>query len=104
MPAWSQEDEQRLLQLVRETGLSQREIAQKIGRSEASIQARLIYLRKRVTETGKTSACDQTARRRPPKMNAVSAGASLGEEMQNPDANGTWKLSEGSYLIDRRSR
>ncbi|WP_246668094.1 MULTISPECIES: SANT/Myb-like DNA-binding domain-containing protein [Bradyrhizobium] len=39
MPAgssWSAEEEQKLLQLIRETGRTQSEIAQKLGRTEAS--------------------------------------------------------------------
>ncbi|MGX1350884.1 transcriptional regulator [Bradyrhizobium elkanii] len=50
MPAWSAADEQRLLQLVRETGLTQREIAQKLGRTEAAVSGRLILIRKRAAE------------------------------------------------------
>ncbi|WP_371817856.1 sigma factor-like helix-turn-helix DNA-binding protein [Bradyrhizobium sp. CCBAU 53421] len=41
MPVWSHEDEQRLLQLARETDLTQREIGQKLGRSEAAVNLRL---------------------------------------------------------------
>lgn len=50
MPAWSQQDEQRLLQLIRETGLTQREIAQKLGRTEAAVSARLTIIRRRLSE------------------------------------------------------
>ncbi|WP_338697679.1 SANT/Myb-like DNA-binding domain-containing protein [Bradyrhizobium sp. 26S5] len=50
MPAWSQEDEERLLQMVRDTGLTQREIAQKIGRTEAAVSARLTIIRKRAAQ------------------------------------------------------
>lgn len=51
MPAgqWSAEEEQKLLQLIRETGLTQREIAQKLGRTEAAVSARLAIIRKRST-------------------------------------------------------
>ncbi|MHC6158079.1 hypothetical protein ACVSQB_40875, partial [Bradyrhizobium elkanii] len=38
------------LQLVRETGLTQREIAQKLGRTEAAVSGRLILIRKRAAE------------------------------------------------------
>ncbi|WP_420965448.1 winged helix-turn-helix transcriptional regulator [Bradyrhizobium sp. B120] len=48
MPAWSAEEEQRLLQLIREGRLTQREIAQKIGRTEAALSARLTIIRKRI--------------------------------------------------------
>ncbi|MGN8544462.1 sigma factor-like helix-turn-helix DNA-binding protein [Bradyrhizobium sp. 13971] len=47
MPVWSREDEHRLLQLARETDLTQREIGQKLGRSESAINLRLAMLRKR---------------------------------------------------------
>ncbi|QHP66027.1 HTH domain-containing protein (plasmid) [Bradyrhizobium sp. LCT2] len=49
MPAksWSSEEEQQLLQLLRETSLTQREIAQKLGRTEAAVSARLTIARKR---------------------------------------------------------
>jgi transcriptional regulator len=50
MPAWSQEDEERLLQMVRDTGLTQREIAQKIGRTEAAVSARLTIIRKHAAQ------------------------------------------------------
>ncbi len=50
MPAWSAEEEQKLLQLIRETALTQREIAQKIGRTEAAVVARLTIIRRRSTE------------------------------------------------------
>lgn len=52
MPArlWSLEDDQRLLQLVRETHLTQREIARKIGRTEAAVSNRLTIIRRRVAE------------------------------------------------------
>ncbi|MBR0874821.1 hypothetical protein JQ633_31005 [Bradyrhizobium tropiciagri] len=50
MPAWSQEDEQRLLRMVRETALTQREIAQKLGRTEAAVSARLTIMRRRLAE------------------------------------------------------
>ncbi|QPF88434.1 hypothetical protein IC762_30475 [Bradyrhizobium genosp. L] len=47
---WSAEEEQRLLQLIRETGLTLREIAQKLGRTEAAVSGRLTVLRKRTAE------------------------------------------------------
>lgn len=50
MPAWSAEDEKRLLQLVRDTGLTQRQIAQKLGRSEAAVTIRLALIRRRIIE------------------------------------------------------
>lgn len=50
MPAWSQEDEQRLLQLLRSTNLTQREIAYKLGRTEAAVSARLTIIRRRSAE------------------------------------------------------
>lgn len=50
MAAWSAEDEQRLLQFVRETGLTQREIAQKMGRTEAAVSLRLALIRRRMIE------------------------------------------------------
>lgn len=50
MPVWPREDEERLLWMVRETELTQREIAQKLGRSEAAVSARLAIIRKRVAE------------------------------------------------------
>ncbi|MGY3447123.1 hypothetical protein [Bradyrhizobium sp. USDA 4473] len=64
MPAgsWSAKEEQKLLQLNRETSLTQREIAQKIGRTEAAVVARLSGLRKRVAEE-KRSACDDRTRK-----------------------------------------
>ena len=37
MPAWSREDEELLLRLISKTDLTQREIAQKIGRTEAAV-------------------------------------------------------------------
>ncbi|MCP1835312.1 transcriptional regulator [Bradyrhizobium sp. USDA 4532] len=51
MPAgsWSAEEEQELLRLIRETALTQREIAQKLGRTEAAVSARLTIIRKRTT-------------------------------------------------------
>ncbi|MGY3527727.1 SANT/Myb-like DNA-binding domain-containing protein [Bradyrhizobium sp. USDA 4452] len=48
--SWSAEEEQQLLQLIRETGLTQREIAHKMGRTEAAVSARLTIIRKRVVE------------------------------------------------------
>ncbi|MCP1913442.1 MULTISPECIES: sigma factor-like helix-turn-helix DNA-binding protein [Bradyrhizobium] len=48
MPAWAEEEEQRLLQMIRETELTQREIAQKLGRTEAAVSARLTIMRKRL--------------------------------------------------------
>ncbi|MCC8979632.1 sigma factor-like helix-turn-helix DNA-binding protein [Bradyrhizobium acaciae] len=50
MPAWMEEEEQRLLRMIRETGLTQREIAQKLGRTEAAVSARLTIIRKRLAE------------------------------------------------------
>ncbi|MGY4573380.1 DNA-directed RNA polymerase specialized sigma subunit [Bradyrhizobium sp. USDA 3256] len=50
MPAWSAEDEQRLLQFVRETNLTQREIAQKMGRTEAAVCLRLALIKRRTIE------------------------------------------------------
>ncbi|WP_420965858.1 hypothetical protein [Bradyrhizobium sp. B120] len=50
MPAWLQEEEERLMRMIRETELSQREIAQKLGRTEAAVSARLTIIRKRVAE------------------------------------------------------
>jgi hypothetical protein len=52
MPAesWSADEDQRLLQLIRETGLRQREIAQKLGRTEAAVNSRLSILRKRAAD------------------------------------------------------
>ncbi|MHC2251078.1 transcriptional regulator [Bradyrhizobium embrapense] len=52
MPAgsWSAEEEQELLQLIRETGLTQREIAHKLGRTEAAVSCRLAIIRKRIAE------------------------------------------------------
>ncbi|WFU36830.1 winged helix-turn-helix transcriptional regulator [Bradyrhizobium brasilense] len=50
MPAWSAEDEKRLLQLVRDPGLTQRQIAQKLGRSEAAVTIRLALIRRRIIE------------------------------------------------------
>ncbi|WP_076858710.1 sigma factor-like helix-turn-helix DNA-binding protein [Bradyrhizobium mercantei] len=50
MPAWSSEEEQLLLQLLRETELTQREIAQKLGRTEAAVSSRLTVIRKRDAE------------------------------------------------------
>jgi len=47
MRAWSEEDEQRLLRLLREANLTPRLIAQKLGRTEASVNSRLILIRKR---------------------------------------------------------
>ena len=52
MPAWPVEDEQRLLELIREDRLTQREIAQKIGRTEAALSSRLTIIRKRVADQG----------------------------------------------------
>ncbi len=56
MPAGScsAEEEQKLLQLIRETGLTQREIAQKLGRTEAAVSARLAIIRKLIASNGKT--------------------------------------------------
>ncbi|MGY4229646.1 DNA-directed RNA polymerase specialized sigma subunit [Bradyrhizobium sp. USDA 4503] len=48
LPAWAEEEEQRLLQMIRETELTQREIAQKLGRTEAAVSARLTIMRKRL--------------------------------------------------------
>ncbi|MBR0795259.1 winged helix-turn-helix transcriptional regulator [Bradyrhizobium jicamae] len=49
MPAkpWSREDEKQLLRLLRKPHLTQREIAQKIGRTEAAVSGRLMIIRKR---------------------------------------------------------
>jgi hypothetical protein len=44
---WSQDDDQRLLQLVRKTAMTQWEIAQKLGRTEAAGSNRLSIIRKR---------------------------------------------------------
>ncbi|MHC2333427.1 DNA-binding NarL/FixJ family response regulator [Bradyrhizobium sp. USDA 4454] len=48
--SWSSEEEQRLLRLIRETGMTRREIAQKLGRTEASVVGRLGAIRKRMAE------------------------------------------------------
>ncbi|WP_029080226.1 MULTISPECIES: hypothetical protein [unclassified Bradyrhizobium] len=45
---WTTEDEHRLLQLLRETLLTQREIAQELGRTEAAVNCRLSVIRKRL--------------------------------------------------------
>ncbi|UGY15505.1 hypothetical protein [Bradyrhizobium septentrionale] len=45
---WTTEDEHRLLQLLRETLLTQREIAQQLGRTEAAVNCRLSVIRKRL--------------------------------------------------------
>ena len=45
MPAWSQEDEQRLLQLLRTTNLTQREIAYKL---EEGITAVAVWIDRRL--------------------------------------------------------
>ncbi|NEU99757.1 hypothetical protein FNJ47_29050 [Bradyrhizobium sp. UFLA 03-164] len=49
MPAkqWSDEDEQRLLQMIRETAMTQRDIAHVLGRTEAAVSSRLSIIRKR---------------------------------------------------------
>ena len=48
LPAWVEEEEQRLLRMIRETDLTQREIAQKLGRTEAAVSARLTIIRRRL--------------------------------------------------------
>lgn len=52
MPAgsWSPDEEQKLLRLIRETRRTQREIAQKLGRTEAAVSARLTIIRRRIAE------------------------------------------------------
>ncbi|MBR0800940.1 winged helix-turn-helix transcriptional regulator [Bradyrhizobium jicamae] len=49
MPAkpWSREEEEQLLHLLRKPHLTQREIAQKIGRTEAAVSGRLTIIRRR---------------------------------------------------------
>ncbi|MGY3443018.1 SANT/Myb-like DNA-binding domain-containing protein [Bradyrhizobium sp. USDA 4473] len=47
--SWSAEEEHRLLQLIRKTGLTQREIAQKLGRTEAAVVARLTIVKRRAS-------------------------------------------------------
>lgn len=54
MPAWAEEEEQLLLRMMRETELTQREIAQKLGRTEAAVSARLTIIRKRPAAGTKT--------------------------------------------------
>ena len=44
---WTAEEEQRLLQMLRDNKLTQREIAGRLGRTEAAVSARLTIIRKR---------------------------------------------------------
>jgi hypothetical protein len=59
---WSDEDERQLLQLLRETLLSKREIAQKLGRTEAAVTSRLEVINKR--NATKSNLYERTLRTR----------------------------------------
>lgn len=49
---WTAEEEEHLLQMLRATKLTQREIAGKLGRTEAAVSARLTIIRKRAKDGG----------------------------------------------------
>ncbi|MCC8968459.1 hypothetical protein H8A95_40805 [Bradyrhizobium sp. Pear76] len=55
-PAWVQQEEQRLLRMIRDTDLTLREITPKLGRTEAAVRAGLTIIRKRLAE-GARIAC-----------------------------------------------
>ncbi|WP_426442218.1 sigma factor-like helix-turn-helix DNA-binding protein [Bradyrhizobium genosp. P] len=47
---WSEEDERKLLELSQRSGLTKREIARELGRSEVSVAHRLVIVRRRLAE------------------------------------------------------
>ncbi|WP_446471741.1 hypothetical protein [Bradyrhizobium australafricanum] len=53
---WSEEDEQQLPKLMRETAMTQFEIARKLGRTEAAVSNRLTVIRKRKQVFGAQSS------------------------------------------------
>lgn len=60
LSTWSEDDEQLLLRMLRETSLTQREVAQKLGRTEAAVSTRLTIIRKRSRRGNRTDSDSTT--------------------------------------------